>query len=161
MNWWALAGAVLSGTALATALGKLIDLLWLEPLRLKADRLRWLREARLEAYASLSEEILSMGIRSEIVADYQLFRAKAARAELLTDDTQLLADLRKFSTDLLNFSRGGTMGFKITSPADLKVTLEDGTVLGKKELEKVLDYESLEERANELVDRLGRIVRGT
>ncbi len=60
MSWLALAAAVLSGTALATVLGKLIDLVWLEPRKAKTERLRWLRAARHEAFASLSEELLSM-----------------------------------------------------------------------------------------------------
>ena len=159
MNWWALAGAVLSGTALATVLGKLIDLWWLEPKKLKAERLRWLREVRLQAYASLSEELLSMGVKSRVWENYQLFRAKAARAELLTDDAQLLQDLRELSKDLFLWSIGKSHGVEVLNFPEGSVRLPDGTPITRKDVERVEEYGDLEKRANDLVVRLGRAVR--
>ena len=121
MNWWTLATAVLGGTALATLMGKLLDMWLLEPQRAKSERARWLREARLEAFAQLSSELLSFGIKSGAAIDFQKLRALSARSELLIDDPALLTDLRAFMSDMFNWNMDGLPGTK--TPAARGVTL--------------------------------------
>jgi hypothetical protein len=100
-----------------------------------------------------------MGLRTGIRENFQLVRAKAARAELLIDDVQLLQDLRKFSEDLFVWSRGGSLGTKVSGDPP-PMELPDGAVATKKDVERSLDYGHLEDRANDLVLRLGKALRG-
>ena len=114
MSWWGLAAAVLSGTALATVIGKLLDSWLLEPRRSKSEHARWLREARLEAFSQLSAELLSFGMKSGAALDYQKLRAISARSELLIEDPVLLNDLLSLVSDIFIWNTGGSPG-KLTA----------------------------------------------
>jgi hypothetical protein len=174
MSWWGLAAAVLSGTALATVLSKLLDWWVLEPQRAKAEQRRWLRATRLEAFAQLSEELLSFGMKSGVALDFQRLRAISARSELLIDDPKLLRDLRSLIGDMFTWNTGGSPGQLTaaqkqrgvsirlgdgTELRDFTLRLEDGTPMTKEEIVRTGDYIELQKRADDLVERLGRVTR--
>jgi hypothetical protein len=174
MSWWSLAGAVLSGAALGSVLGKLLDLWFLEPQRAKVEQRRWLRAARLEAFAQFSAELMSFGTKSGAALDFQRLRAISARSELLIDDPVLLRDLRSLIGDMFTWNTGGSPGpltaaqkqrgvsIKLDDGTELKdftLKLEDGTLLTKESIVRTGDYMELEKRADDLVERLGRAAR--
>ena len=161
MNWWGLAAAVLSGTALAAVLGRLLDLWWLEPMRAKSEQRRWLRETRLEAFSKLSEEVLSFGLKNATFNDIWKFRAISARAELLVDDAKLLGDVRAFIADLYEMNMRGVTKMGKEVPDDFVLELSNGTKLTKSDIVNGTYFESLEQRADGLVARLGALVRAT
>jgi hypothetical protein len=178
MNWWGLAAAVLSGTALAAVLGKLLDLWLLEPMRARSEQRRWLRETRLEAFSRLSEEVLSFGLKNATFDDIWKFRTISARAELLVDDAKLLGDIRGFISDLYEMNAHGLTRMKAAPgsndlelvlpdgsrhavPDDFALTLSDGTTLTKADIANTTYFISLEKRADDLVARLGASVRAT
>lgn len=107
MSGWSIVLAVLGSTVLATIVGKLLDRLFLEPQRAKVEQQRWLRESRLEAFARLSEELLSLGIPSGTFIDPWRFRAIAARAVLLipSEDQPLVQRIHEFTEAVWHMSR--------------------------------------------------------
>ena len=178
MNWWKLATAVLGGTALAAVLGKLVDLLWLEPMKIRSEQRRWLRETRLEAFSKLSEEVLSFGLNNAAFDDIWKFRTVSARAELLVDDEKLLGDIRGFISDLYEMNAHGLTRMKAAPgsndlelvlpdgsrqavPDDFALELSNGKTLTKPDIVNGMYFRSLEQRADDLVVRLGALVRST
>jgi len=158
VSWLAFAGGAGVGTVVATAVGKLLDV-WQESRRARQEHRVWLRGARMEAFGKLSEELLSFGLKSRVFDDIWAFRAVAARAELLIDDADLLGDVRGLISDLYDVNAQGLTRAETQVSDDFTFTFSDGTTLSKPDIERGVYFTRLEKRADELVARLGAVIR--
>lgn len=91
---------------LATAFGfgalaiKILDIIWLQDVLQKSERKKWLRDRRLESYADVLAEILTLGTAiGSRKASYKGIHL-SAKAMLLVDDEEFSIEIRQFFIDL-------------------------------------------------------------
>ena len=97
MNWFEIVGVLGFGAVL----DKLIDIFWKDRIRHEREHRKWLRDARLSAYADLTKYLLSFGVSRGAQQDnpFQWY-VIASRALLLADDEDLIAKIDVFLVDL-------------------------------------------------------------
>ena len=87
------------------------------------EKRKWLRQARLEAFTDLSQEILSLGLKNAVYDDEWRFKALAAKAILLIEDENLTKDIHSFIDTLSEETR------KDRDVSDVNAMIERGLVL--------------------------------
>ena len=59
----------------------------------KNERRRWLRQSKLEAFSSLSEELLSLGLKEGYFDNPWRFKSLGSKAILLLEDKNLISEI--------------------------------------------------------------------
>jgi len=101
MDWIALLGSATVGSLIT----QIINILFVQRAVERAERRRWLRDARRRAYSRLATEVLSMGTDVDVRASAFQGYALAANAILLTEDDALAQDIERFFTGISNLYR--------------------------------------------------------
>jgi hypothetical protein len=99
MDWIEIVGAVGFG-AIVT---KLLDILWLQRVMLENDRRRWLRDKRLQAFATVTRDFITLGLTRTDPSHFHEGYVAAAEAMLLAGDDELATRIDRYIVRLDRF----------------------------------------------------------
>ena len=91
---------------------KALDIIWLQKSLRQTEKIKWLREKRLEAYSELSAEILSLGRKLKTREDPFKGYSLAAKSMILTSDELLASEIDNFFTMIHNMYKHGSMDLR-------------------------------------------------
>jgi len=95
-NWVAL----IAGIGFGTILSKLLDIFILHKRTVQSERVKWLRDNKLVAFTTLSQDLLSFGLSREDHSNPWEGYSNAAQAILLIEDPELVKRIDRFIVDL-------------------------------------------------------------
>lgn len=156
-----LLSTIAGSAALGAVAGKLLEALFLSSITDRYERRRWLRQAKMESYVRVMEELVSLGLHTGVHDDPWKFKAVCAKALLLVEDAALIPELQKTILSIYWLRFPNAEGVDLHAMKDLKITLPDGTVLGKEELEKGVALSIVEKKVIKLIEALRKDLRST
>lgn len=131
-----LLGQVAKTAAFGAIAGKVIDTLVLSKMNHKMDQKKWIRQAKLEAFTKLSQEILSIDETNFAIEEQRKMKEYATKAILLLDDKRLINKIDDYIYTINRFPKNCE-----DSSKDLNASLRskglDLVMLLKKNLNKV------------------------
>jgi hypothetical protein len=151
---------VLGSASFGAIAGKLIEVFWLSSVIESHERKKWIRNLKIEAYAALSQEMLSLGTKSYVHDDPWEFRSLAAKAIILLENDDLINEINDFIHELYRMNTG-TADIKSSLPDDFKAILPDGNIATKKDFEKGFLIGLMEKKALEITKKLAKELRET
>jgi len=160
MNTITIVGTIIGSAAFGAVAGKLLDAFVLSRINDKYERKKWLREIKIEAFTKLTEELLSLGVKGQLHDDPWRFRALAAKAILLLDDSILIKDIYAFIDKLYQINTGSSVAVS-NLPDDFSIQLPSGAKATKKDLEKGFALNELEKHAINIANELGANLKST
>ncbi len=152
--------AIIGSAAFGAVLGKILDAFLISKITEENEKKRWLRQAKLEAFSNLSEEILSLGFKKGYFDNPWKFKSLGSKTILLLDDEDLVNEISEFIKNISRLSQGDTQ-VESNIPDDFSIEIDDGLKAGKKEFEKGVAIEQLEKKAESIVLKLGKNIRNT
>ena len=152
--------AIVGSASFGAIAGKLLEAFVLSPVIEKFERKKWLRNLKIEAYTTLSEEMLSLGLKSYVHDDPWRFGSLAAKTIILLEDENLIKEINSFIQELYRMNTG-TADIKSDLPDDFKVSLPDGKIRTKKDFEKSVLIDLMEKKAIEITMKLSKELRKT
>lgn len=144
---------LITSASFGAIIGKILDAFLLTKMSEKYERKKWLREVKLEAFAKLSEEILSLGLKQGNFNNPWKFKSLGSKAFLFIEDETLIDEIKEFIEAVAKLSMGDT-GVTIDSSEEFKLKIANGKITGKKELKLGIAVEHLEKRAVSIVLKL-------
>ena len=125
---------------LGAVLSKVVDVVLLQPQQEAAARKAWLRDKRLEAFATVSKEFLSFGLqnRGYLRSPFEIY-ASIALALLLIEDKALVTRIDEFVVKLDNMN-------SLTDSTDPSENAKADNV-----------YQELVDEGREVIDALRRL----
>jgi hypothetical protein len=161
MDKIALIGTIIGSAAFGAIAGKLIEAFLLTPIVDKYERKKWLRQARIEAYSKLIEEILSLGLQSGVADNPWQFRAISSKAILLIEDNSLVKEIGNLITDIYKLTYDPSSIVTSNLPENFSIDLPGGEKATKKDLERGIAIDTIEKEALSLANKLGEELRRT
>lgn len=156
-----LIGAIVGSAAFGAVAGKMLDAFVITPWADRYQKKRWLRQTKIEAYTKLTEEILSLGMHTGVMDDPLKFRGLCAKAILLIDDKQLIAEIERIIEDIYKLSYDPSSIVKSDLPDNFSVTLPNGRVGTKKHFERGVAIEEIGKEALKLAEKLAKDLKAT
>lgn len=143
VEWYELAIAIVGSATFGAVIGKVMDAFLLAKINNAYEKKKWLRQAKLEAFTELSQELLSLGLKSEVFDDEWRFRALTARAMLLIENEKnLIEKIRSFISILTEENR------KNRNIGDVAAMAEKGLVLNDLNIRALEIVKSLKDELN-------------
>jgi len=160
MDTITIVGTIIGSAAFGAVVGKFMDAFVLSHVNEKYERKKWLREIKIEAFTKLTEELLSLGVQRQLHDDPWRFRALAAKAILLLNDSILIKDIHTFIDELYKINTGLSRAVS-NLPDDFSMELPSGAMTTKKDLETGFALAELEKQAINIANALGDNLRNT
>lgn len=161
MDTLTLVATVAGSATIGAVIGKVLDAFVITPWSDRYERKRWLRQAKVEAYTRLTEELLSLGMVSGAVADPYKFRTMSAKAILLIDDPQVIADIEHIIQDIWHLSFDPSSVIKSNLPDDWTMTFPDGSIGTKQTFLRGVGMDQLEKEAFKVAEKLAADLKAT
>jgi len=142
IEWYELIVAIVGSATFGAIIGKAMDAFLLAKINNEYEKRKWLRQAKLEAFTDLSQEILSLGLKNGLYDDEWRFKALAAKTMLLIEDKSLVEKIDSF----INILSEETLKDRDTT--DVVSMVERGLVLQGLKSEALSIVESLKTELN-------------
>lgn len=101
----ALVGQVARTAAFGAIATKVVDTFILSKVNNKIDQKRWIRQAKLEAFAKLSQEILSIDLKNLKDENIRNIKEYSAKTILLLEDRILIKRIEDYLNNLINLDK--------------------------------------------------------